>query len=368
MTIQPPPATLTQLVLSPASQTLAPVATRQFAVTGTWSDGSTAVPAVTYSATGGTVTTAGLYTAGATPGTFRVIATHQGGTKADTSAVTIQPPPATLTQLVLSPASQTLAPVATRQFAVTGSWSDGSTSVPPVTYSATGGAVTAAGLYTAGATPGTFRVIATHQGGTKADTSSVTVTTLPPSRLELVTQPAGAVSGQAFSQQPVVELRDAQNQAVTGAGVVVTASKATGSGSLSGTLAATTDAQGRATFATLAITGSGLHTLDFTALSLTKATSQAFVVAAGAPLVVNAGTDQTISRSTPAALSATVSSTRGPVKMFWRKISGPGVAGIFAHEQFNSKLRERHDQRVGRRRRRAVHRGRQCLSERCSLR
>ncbi len=335
VTVSVSPPTLTQLVLTPAVITLAPGGTSQFAVSGTWSDGSTTVPAVTYSATGGTIAAGGLYTAATAPGTFRVIATQQGGTKADTSAVTVSVLPPTLTQLVLAPASITLAPGGTSQFAVSGTWSDGSTTVPAVTYSATGGTIAAGGLYTAATAPGTFRVIATHQGGSRADTSSVTVTTLPPSRLELVTQPAGAVSGQAFSQQPVVELRDAQNQAVTGAGVVVTASKATGSGSLSGTLAATTDAQGRATFATLAITGSGLHTLDFTALSLTKATSQAFVVAAGAPLVVNAGTDQTISRSTPAALSATVSSTRGPVKMFWRKISGPGVAA-FAHEQFNS--------------------------------
>jgi hypothetical protein len=44
-----------------------------------------------------------------------------------------------------------------------------------VTYSATGGAVSATGLYTAGLTTGTFQVVAIQTGGTKADTSAVTV-------------------------------------------------------------------------------------------------------------------------------------------------------------------------------------------------
>ncbi len=45
----------------------------------------------------------------------------------------------------------------------------------PVTYSATGGTITTGGLYTAGSSAGTFRVIATHQGRTLAH-STVTLT------------------------------------------------------------------------------------------------------------------------------------------------------------------------------------------------
>ncbi len=37
------------------------------------------VPAVTWTATGGTITAGGLCTAGATPGTYSVTATQQGG-------------------------------------------------------------------------------------------------------------------------------------------------------------------------------------------------------------------------------------------------------------------------------------------------
>jgi hypothetical protein len=164
---------LTQLILNPSTASIPAGLNQQFSVSGTWSDGSSTTPAVNYTATGGSITTGGLYTAGSTTGTFRVIATQQGGTLADSSTVTITAP--VLTQVILTPASVTLAASATQQFAVSGKLSDGSTNTPAVTYSATGGAITTGGLYTAGSTAGTFRVIATQQGGTLADTSTVTI-------------------------------------------------------------------------------------------------------------------------------------------------------------------------------------------------
>jgi parallel beta helix pectate lyase-like protein len=176
----PPGSTLEAVVLTPASIELQTGATQQFAAIGRMSDGSTTTVNVTYSATGGTTTSDGLYTAGTSAGVFQVIATQQGGPKADTSTVRITVSAPTLTQLVLTPASITLAPAGTSQFAVTGTWSDGTSTVPAVTYSATGGSSTAGGLYTAGATPGAFRVIATHQGGTVADTATVTIAVPPP--------------------------------------------------------------------------------------------------------------------------------------------------------------------------------------------
>jgi hypothetical protein len=169
--------TLTRLVLSPDSVGLARAGTQQFSVAGTWSDGSTAAPPVTFSATGGTITPGGLYTAGSTVGSFRVIAAHLGGTLADTSPVTVTAvAPPTLTKLVLSPDTVTLAPAGAQQFSVAGTWSDGSTAPPRVTYSATGGMISPTGLYIAGSTAGSYRVIAVQQSGTLADTSTVTIT------------------------------------------------------------------------------------------------------------------------------------------------------------------------------------------------
>jgi len=82
-----PPATLAQVIMSPATATLAPGGTQQFSVSGTWSDGSVATPSVSYNATGGTMTAGGLYAAGTVPGNYRVIAVQQGGNPADTATV-----------------------------------------------------------------------------------------------------------------------------------------------------------------------------------------------------------------------------------------------------------------------------------------
>ena len=69
---------------------------------------------------------------------------------------------------------------ATQQLTAQGKMSDGSTSGATVTYAATGGTVSTSGLYKAGMMAGTNRVIAVQQGGTKAHTSAITVTTTAP--------------------------------------------------------------------------------------------------------------------------------------------------------------------------------------------
>lgn len=171
------PVTLSSLVLSPNSVSLAAGASQRFTVSATWSDGSTAAPSVTYSATGGTITSAGTYTAGSTAGSYRVVVTS--GSKSDSSIVTITaaaPPPApTLTKLTINPGSASLSPDGTKQFSVAGTWSDGGTAVPAATYSATGGTITPGGMYTAGGASGSYRVIATQTGHSMADTAVITI-------------------------------------------------------------------------------------------------------------------------------------------------------------------------------------------------
>lgn len=200
VTVQAPPAaTLTSLSMTPASVSLQVGAVQQFTVAATWSDGGTSVPAVTYTATGGTVSGSGSYTAGATPGSFRVIVASSS--RADTSTVTVvAPPAATLNSLVLTPASVSLSAGATRQFNVAATWSDGGTAVPPVTYSATGGTISTGGLFTAGSTAGAFVVIVSHNGGSLADTSAVTVI-VPVTLTALVMTPATVSLNTGTTQQ-----------------------------------------------------------------------------------------------------------------------------------------------------------------------
>jgi hypothetical protein len=173
----PPPATLTRVTVSPDTATLAPSATRQFTATGAYTDGTSKAVAVAWTATGGTVGTSGLYTAPATAGTYRVIGRETASGLADTSTITVASAAApTLGKLVLTPATASVQTGGTLQFTATGTYSDGTSKAAAATWSATGGTVSTGGLYTAGQTAGTFRVIAVAQGSTKADTSAVTVT------------------------------------------------------------------------------------------------------------------------------------------------------------------------------------------------
>ena len=82
--------TLVRLAISPKVDSLATGQTAQFTVLGTYSDSTTGVPSVTYVATGGAITTGGLYTAGSTRGRFSVIAKQPAGTLADTAVVTVK--------------------------------------------------------------------------------------------------------------------------------------------------------------------------------------------------------------------------------------------------------------------------------------
>ncbi|HEX9894740.1 MAG TPA: hypothetical protein VGA78_12500, partial [Gemmatimonadales bacterium] len=168
---------LTDIELWPASIVLPLDALYQFQVTGTWTNGGTSKPSVTYSATGGTILSYGVYRAPTTPGTYRVFATQTGGTLRDTSVVTVTTAAATptLTAIAVSPATVTLSTGATQQFTASGTWSDGSTTPPAVTWSASGGTVTSGGLYAAPATPGTYQVTATQTAGTLSASAPVTV-------------------------------------------------------------------------------------------------------------------------------------------------------------------------------------------------
>lgn len=176
-----PAYTLTGFTLSPSTGTaLAPGQTRQFSTQQLWSDGQTRNFGVTYTATGGSISSSGLFTAGSVAGSFMVIANCLCGAL-DTAFVTVELP-AQLTKITVSPKTVSLNAGATQQFGATANWSTGATTLPPITWSATGGSISTSGLYTAPSTAGTYRVIVAHSGGTLRDTATVTVAgpTSPP--------------------------------------------------------------------------------------------------------------------------------------------------------------------------------------------
>ncbi len=118
-------------------------------------------------------------------------------------------------------------------------------------------------------TPGdrTVTLTATDNGGL-SDESSDRVNPRSPAAqsLGIREQPSSSVTiGEEFGRQPEVELRLGDGR-LEQSGVTVTASIASGSGTLGGTVTAITDGDGRAQFENLSISGAtGTHSLRFTA-------------------------------------------------------------------------------------------------------
>lgn len=103
--------------------------------------------------------------------------------------------------------------------------------------------------------------------------------------LAVVQQPSSpTTAGAAFAQQPVIQLRKADGSDLAAAGITVTATIASGGGTLVGSPSAVSDAQGHATFTDLGIDGDpGTRTLQFTAPGYTAATSAPIDVQAAPP-------------------------------------------------------------------------------------
>jgi alpha-tubulin suppressor-like RCC1 family protein len=120
------------------------------------------------------------------------------------------------------------------------------------------------------------------------DAFTVPITLTVADRLVITAQPNGAVSGQPMGLQPVVEVGDAAGRRVAGTFTEVTASIASGIGTLSG---ATTvyAGSGAAVFTGLAITGTGPVAIAFTAPGLAGVTSRVLVVVNPAVSVTPSG-------------------------------------------------------------------------------
>jgi hypothetical protein len=181
--------------ISPGSASLLTGATQQFTATIT----GTSNAAVTWSTTGGTVSTDGLYTAPAVTGTYTVTATSQADTtKSAFAAVTVTATP--VVAVSVSPGSASLLTGGTRQFAATIT----GTSNTAVTWSTTGGTVSTNGLYTAPPTAGTYTVTATSQADTTKSASAVVTVTVPSTQPIAFVQVASATPQSPQSTVTVV--------------------------------------------------------------------------------------------------------------------------------------------------------------------
>lgn len=138
-------------------------------------------------------------------------------------------------------------------------------------------------------------------------------------KLDMVTQPPSSVQqGATLSPAPVVRLEDASGNGVARSGVPITVSL-TGAGTLTGTLTVTTDGNGRATFADLAISGAtGDCSLLFASAGLQSVASSTIRVA-------SAPSGDRSSIEAPASAEAGADAT---VRVTVRDKNGTGLAGL----------------------------------------
>ena len=195
-----------------------------------------------------------------------------------------------------------------------------------MSFSTSTGALSGTPTTVAGATA--YTVTATNASGSVTQTFTLTVSPGSATKAMMTTQPAGAVSGSAFTTQPVVRVTDSSGNTVTTSTAVVTASKASGRGTLSGTTTATAVA-GIATFTNLVITGTGDHVLTFTPDTLTPVTSETLTVSllAQATLTISSLTTNTKAHPYSQALSITTSGGSGTGATTFAIASGGTATG-----------------------------------------
>lgn len=164
----------------------------------------------------------------------------------------------------------------------------------------------------------TYVVTAVHRSWTAVSAASGSVLVWSMQSAAFTVQPANVVAGQAMPAVKVA-VRTVDLLPVAGAAVTLALSNNPGGGTLSGTLTATTNSFGEATFSGLSInkTGSG-YTLSASSLGVSGAVSAPFTVtaAAAAQLVV----------SGPASGTASATATIGPFTVQRQDAYGNPVA------------------------------------------
>lgn len=309
--VPPPPSgqVIAGLTVAPTSGTVEVGQPIQFTAYGwvSWQSGPVNPPVV-WTATGGTISAAGWYVAGAVPGTYEVAAKLVNGPQEEIVPVIVMAqspvvrppspganPTPVATKLAVStqPAGARDSTLMDTQPAVrlqdvsSGNVLEAGRTVTVAITSGTGslsgtlskvtdssGIATFTDLKIVGSGSHTLRF--TSSGLTQIDSSAFTVNAA--SKVVIVTHPSTATSGVLMTNQPVVRLQDANSLNVTKSGVTITASKASGSGSLAGTTGVATDASGVVTYSDLTITGADTYTLQFASTGLTTATSNSFTV------------------------------------------------------------------------------------------
>jgi uncharacterized protein YjdB len=203
---------VTELVVTPDTLTLDLdlVQTFQFRAYGRLEGGDSVPVSVTWAASLGQVSPFGVYTADTTSPDAIVTATLDNSTLNASSRVRKR----RVVDVVINPKTTALPVGGVRQFYSYGLKNTGDSVGIPVIYSATGGSISSGGAYTAGPTPGSYRVIAAKSGSSLADTATVTVSVVPVASVTVI--PASATILTGNTQQLAAVTRDAAGNTLTG--------------------------------------------------------------------------------------------------------------------------------------------------------
>ncbi|TMC55083.1 MAG: hypothetical protein E6J20_01180 [Chloroflexi bacterium] len=212
-----------QIVVVPASTSVVTGGTQQFAAYGLRSTGDSVALSVVWSATGGTISSSGLYTAGAMPGGY--VVTAMAGGLSGTATVTASSTPVD-SVIVTPPDSVNLSVGSTQQFtAVVRDASGNVLTGRTVTWETSNSAVATvspSGLVT-GVGVGSATITATSGG--KKGHGNAKVSNLPVASVTLSPSPATVYVG--ATMQLVATLKDANGHPLSGRTVTWTTSDGT---------------------------------------------------------------------------------------------------------------------------------------------
>ncbi|HEY5491878.1 MAG TPA: hypothetical protein VIK25_11870, partial [Gemmatimonadaceae bacterium] len=191
------PGTLTRISVS--DETLVAGATRQMVAVGYDADDRVMSITPTWSvvASGGTIASSGVFTAGSVTGLFPSTVVASVGTISGRASITVIPGP--LATITVVPTPVTLAVLGTQQFIAVGKDASGNivTFTPTWSVVAGGGAITQTGIFTAGATAGTFPNTVQASNGTINGVATVIVTPGPLTSIVVTPNPATLPAGQS---------------------------------------------------------------------------------------------------------------------------------------------------------------------------
>ncbi|NOT09638.1 MAG: DUF3494 domain-containing protein, partial [Gemmatimonadales bacterium] len=198
-------AALATIPVTPNPASLGTGATQQFTAVGTDAFGNVVTIAPTWSifAGGGTINAAGLFTAGIVAGTY--VNTVRATLGAIVGSATVTITTGALATITISPNPANVAPGGTAQFTAVGRDASGNTVAITPTWSivASGGSISATGLFTAGPVAGTFTntvkacSTALCAGGSIAGFATATVSSAALATLTVTPNPVNLGTGAA---------------------------------------------------------------------------------------------------------------------------------------------------------------------------